>query len=569
MEIGPNLLASARADFQRARQQAALQDILARFTGRSTSLLAFDEAYKKLRATGMVDRGLKDIPIAAIVGSVNRYGDFSRSFLPRLDADVDRWAAVKAITVDPARSGLEPIQVYQIGEAYFVSDGNHRVSVARQMGTQTIEAYVVEVQTRVPLSAEASPEELILKSELADLLERTGLDRTRPGSDFTVTVPGETFTLAQQMDAFHEALKVVRGDGVNLADAAGQWYDEVYLPVVLSIRDRGILRDFPGRTETDLFIWILEHRDELEAELGWQVKPAAAAASLVAQSAGPVGQGLLAMLADGPAAGEWRKDKIEDRYTDHLFRGILVPLSGEESGWAALSQAIVVAKREGARLNGLHVVPDEAARETEAVRLMKELFERRCQAAGVEGTLATEVGEIAACVCSRAVLNDLVVVNVAHPPSAQPLARLGSGFRTLIRRCARPLLAAPGAATALGRVLLAYDGSPKANEALFVATYFAEQWKAVLTVLTAVETDAHRTAVEHARKYLEMHEIEASFVIQEVTQLPAAVLNQVKEQGIDLIVMGGYSRSPVVEIVMGSAVDQVLRETHVPMLICR
>lgn len=566
MELGPNLLASARTDFQLARQQAALQDVLARLTGRSTSLLAFGEAYKRLRATGMMDRGLKDIPVAAIVGSVNRYGDFTRSFLPRLDNDVERWAAVKALSVDPSRTGLEPIQVYQIGDAYFVSDGNHRVSVARQMGTPTIEAYVIEVKTRAGLSADAGPEELTLKAELADFLERTGLDRSRPGSDFTVTVPGQTLTLLAQIEAVAATLGGTDG---GIEAAAERWYDEVYQPVVLSIRDRGILRDFPDRTETDLFLWILEHRDELEAELGWQVKPAAAAESLLAQAAGPQRSGLLGVLSDGPAAGEWRKVKIEDRYTDRLFRDILVPLSGEESGWSALGQAIVVAKQEGARLNGLHVVAQEADRDSDAIGQMRELFEQRCAEAGVVGALAVDAGEVAACVCARAVLNDLVVLNVAHPPSAQPLARLGSGFRTLIRRCARPLLATPGPATPLARILLAYDGSPKSNEALFVATYFAEQWKSHLAVLTTVETEAHRENMEHARRYLEMHEVTAEFTLREAGSPSDAILDRAKATGAELIIMGGYSRSPVIEIVVGSAVDGVLRETDRPMLICR
>ncbi len=551
MEVANSFLATARADFRQARQQAAMQEILARFTGETTALLPFDEAYKKLRATGMVDRGLKDIPVDAIVGSVNRYSDFTRSFLPRIDADVDRWAMVKAITVDPTRMGLEPIQVYKIGDAYFVSDGNHRVSVARQMGTPSIEAYVVEVLTRAPLSANANPEELILKSELANFLERTRLDETRPEGDLMVTVPGQYEVLEEQIEQHQRHLMSKTGQEVTLPQAAGDWYDTVYLPVVLSIRDRGILHDFPGRTETDLYVWICEHRDELEKELGWEVKPEAAAQSLVAQAAGGGGLGV---LADGPAAGEWRKDKIEDRYTDHLFADILVPLSGDEVSWRALRQAVAVAKREGARLNGLRVVASEAEKDSPEMQQIQALFERYCNEAQVPGSLAVEVGEIAASVCKRAVLNDLIIVNLAHPPVAQRLARLGSGFRTLIRFCPRPILAVPGPETPLSNILLAYDGSPKAKEALFVATYFAEQWKSALTVLTVMESEAGAAAVNHARQYLEMHELSANFVEREKMPPAEAVLDVAKAIHSDLIVMGGYSKSPVVEIVVGSAV---------------
>jgi nucleotide-binding universal stress UspA family protein len=573
MEIEKSILASAKADFQQARQQAALQEVLGRLTGQDTALLSFDEAYKKLKATGIAERGLQDIPIEAIVGSVNRYTDFTRSFLPRLDSDAERWATVKAIATDPTSRGLEPIQVYKIGEAYFVSDGNHRVSVARQLNAPSIEGYVTEVQTRVPLSAAASPEELILKSEYAEFLEETHLDRLRPGIDLLVTVPGQYDFLRAEIDAHCRWLAATQPELLtqfnDLQAAIAHWYDTVYMPVVLSIRERGLLRDFPERTETDLYIWIAEHRSELESELGWQVKPQAAAESLVAESAAGAGGGLLGVLVDGPAAGEWRKDKIEDRYTDRLFRDILVPITGDEIGWHALSQAIGVAQREGARLNGLHVVATDSEKESDNIHIIREIFDRQCAEAGVAGTLAVEVGEVSTSICKRALLSDLVIVNLAHPPSAQRLARLGSGFRTLIRRCARPVLAVPGTSTPLTNILLAYDGSPKAKEALFVATYFAEQWRSALTVLTVTESEATEAAIEHARQYLQMHELNATFLEREKMPVSEAVLGLANEIQADLIVMGGYSKSPVVEIVVGSAVDHVLRESNIPMLICR
>lgn len=86
-----------------------------------------------------------------------------------------------------------------------------------------------------------------------------------------------------------------------------------------------------------------------------------------------------------------------------------------------------------------------------------------------------EVGELERRICERALWTDLVVVNLAHPPAPRPLARLSSGFGTLIRRCPRPVLTVPRAASEMRRALLAYDGSPKAKEALFGATYLSNQ----------------------------------------------------------------------------------------------
>src|SRR3972149_10728077 len=96
--------ASAVHDFQSARQQAALEAIMARLTGRSVDLLSYDEVRQMLRGREAGLRELKDIPIEAIVGSVGRYTDFTRSFLPKHDSDGDRWARVY-VAVD-GQSGL-------------------------------------------------------------------------------------------------------------------------------------------------------------------------------------------------------------------------------------------------------------------------------------------------------------------------------------------------------------------------------------------------------------------------------------------------------------------------------
>ena len=44
-----------------------------------------------------------------------------------------------------------------------------------------------------------------------------------------------------------------------MADAVASWYDNVYTPVVRTIREHAILKDFPRRTEADLYLWIADH----------------------------------------------------------------------------------------------------------------------------------------------------------------------------------------------------------------------------------------------------------------------------------------------------------------------
>ncbi|MBL7162926.1 MAG: ParB N-terminal domain-containing protein, partial [Anaerolineales bacterium] len=193
-----DLYISAVIDFREARRKAAMQGIMARITGKSTELLSYEEVRQKLRALESGKRTLRDIPLDAIVGSVGRYTDFSRDFLPLYDNDQDRWARVMAETTGLV--GLPPIDVYQIGEVYFVLDGNHRVSVARQLGAASIQAYVTEVRTRVNITPDAQPDDLIIKAEQTEFLEQTQLDRLRPDTDFTTTNPGQYPILLEHIE---------------------------------------------------------------------------------------------------------------------------------------------------------------------------------------------------------------------------------------------------------------------------------------------------------------------------------------------------------------------------------
>jgi hypothetical protein len=128
-ERDPAALANAVEDFRRARFRAKIEQVLALFSGESTELLRYEDVRKGLRATNAVPRGLRDVPLDAIVGSVGRYNDFTRSLMPpRQDDDAARWARVRAAM---EATGLPPIEVYQIGTAYFVLDSDHRVPAAR------------------------------------------------------------------------------------------------------------------------------------------------------------------------------------------------------------------------------------------------------------------------------------------------------------------------------------------------------------------------------------------------------------------------------------------------------
>ena len=136
----------------------------------------------------------------------------------------------------------------------------------------------------------------------------------------------------------------------------------------------------------------------------------------------------------------------------------------------------------------------------------------------------------------------------------------------MIQRCSTPLLAVPGEVSPLERALLAYDGSTKAREALFVATYLAGQWHIPLVVVASGKEVAK--SLEDARDYLQSRNVQAQFVAK---QEPVAetILGTAHELKCDLIIVGGYGRRPVAQVILGSTVDELLRTSRWPVLICR
>ena len=243
-----------------------MQDVLADLSGRSDNLLSFSEVQRHLRLSEPVDDvTLEEIPLAKIVGSVGRYRDFNRAFLPRAHIDPQRWMRVDRMR---RRAALPPIDVFQIGEVYFVRDGNHRVSVARARKDKTIRARVVQIPTRVSLGPNTSPDDLILKAGYAEFLEHTALDQTCPEQRIELTRPGGYRSLQQHIEIHQFYVGLRSRDYPTLSEAAADWYRNVYMPVVERIRASGTLRHFPGRTEADLYLWIAENRARLQMRYG-------------------------------------------------------------------------------------------------------------------------------------------------------------------------------------------------------------------------------------------------------------------------------------------------------------
>ncbi|CAG0927799.1 hypothetical protein TFLX_00631 [Thermoflexales bacterium] len=249
--------ARAEHDFGRVRRRAWYRDVLAKLAGRSNQLLSYESVKRSLKLGGPIYRGVKTVPVAQIVGSVDRYRDFDDVFLPKQDNSAPRWKSIARAFYSDV--DLPPVRLYQVGDAYFVMDGHHRVSVAREQGVDFIDAEVQEVISRVPVSADLKAEDLKILHEYRRFLERTRLDEIRPGQLIRFTVAGGYQQIIEHIATHRYYMQLEQQREVSDAEAVADWYDAVYLPLVEVIRANNVLADFPGRTESDLYLWIVEH----------------------------------------------------------------------------------------------------------------------------------------------------------------------------------------------------------------------------------------------------------------------------------------------------------------------
>ena len=570
-------------DFQRARKSAVLRQVLARLRGHSADLLDYEAICQQLKSTERsINRGLEEILVYKIVGSVGRYQDFTRDFLPKQQSDETRWAKVKAAMTDMA--GLPPIEVYQIGDAYFVLDGNHRVSVARKLGTETIAAYVTEIQTRVPLSVDDDPDEVICKARYAHFLDATNLDRQVPDIDLLMTVAGHYQTLVKQIDLQHQRLieeAASESNQPSSQDAAFAWYESAYLPIINIVRDLGVMRRFPKRTETDIYVLLCERREELELALGWHLELGEALPTLVQEEAetqtmsgarvGARALGYIDKMVRPAMVGSWRMQQLAMHREGRLFADLLVLFEGIDEDWELLEAAIALAASDHDRVLGLHIVHDPSQFEHTAVREMKARFHERCRSAGLVGEFAVEAGDGATVLLKRAAWSDLLLINLTSPPESNVLARLRSFWGPVITRCPRPLLIAPHAKfNGMAPMLLSYDGSPKADEALFVATYNASRWGHALTVLTVETPHTRPDALAKARDYLEKHEVSNATYFLKEGPIGEAIIETAAERQCSVIVMGGFGATPTMRLLRGSAVEYVLQHAvEQAVMICQ
>jgi len=253
-----NFAAQVRADFARARFKAFLNRVRNILRKQPRTLLSYDEIKEKLRIGGPIYRGIKTVEVNKIVGSLNRYHQFDRAFLPLDDQVANRWENVDLAFYQEIN--LPPVVLYKVGQVYFVVDGHHRVSVAREQGQLFIEAEVRECSTKVNITPDLKPEDLEILGEKVDFLERTNFDRIRPGASIKLTIPDGFDRMLEHIAVHRYFMGLDLRRDIPEEEAIAHWYDTVYRPIVQAIRRSDILKEFPGKTEGDLYLWVLDRQ---------------------------------------------------------------------------------------------------------------------------------------------------------------------------------------------------------------------------------------------------------------------------------------------------------------------
>ena len=259
----------ASADFSRAKGRAVLSQIQHFLNTDRNKLLSFNDVKDILKPKNEVYRGNQVVPVELIVGSEGRYHDFNKYFLPRKEHLRQRWQRVDEAHIRDII--LPPIQLYEIGGVYFVRDGNHRVSVAKAQDVEFIDAEVTSLATEVNIKPSMTTDELreaLILYEKSIFYEKTRFGELTNFMDLNFSSPGRYDVIYNHILVHKYYLNEGLEEEIPFCDALVSWYNNVYNPVIEIIREQWLLVNFAGRTEADLYVWIIKHWDFLKKKYG-------------------------------------------------------------------------------------------------------------------------------------------------------------------------------------------------------------------------------------------------------------------------------------------------------------
>ena len=236
---------------------------MSRTAARPGDLLGLDEVERRLRIVARTYAGVRAIEVDRVVGSLDRSRDFDRDFHPRRPQSRGRISQLRSAFPD---GDVPPIEAYEVGGAYFVSDGHHRVALARQRSAQFIDAEIIRLETNVALGPDVDVRQLVHTDAEDTFRRESGLAAARPEAVIRFSRPG----------GYPELLELVKAHGYDLMrrtgrllppqEVAAHWYDGVYVPGVAAFRAESLGDRYPYKTDADLFLWVYQRRRALRVQ---------------------------------------------------------------------------------------------------------------------------------------------------------------------------------------------------------------------------------------------------------------------------------------------------------------
>ena len=564
-----NNYAGAINDFQRARWKGTIELLLARLQGRSADLLSYEDVRTALQGTTQSDKGLQEVPVKSIVGSLGRYKDFTQSFMPRHESDAHRWASVRVAAEQG--QGLPPIELYKIGEAYFVKDGNHRVSIARDLDIPLMQAWVTEIHTRVPFTPDMNADDLILTRQQTEFLSTTKLDTLRPESNVRVTEPGKYPILLDHIRTHQYYMGIDQDREISWEEAVTHWYDEIYLNVIEMIRHRGILDAFPTRTETDFYVWLADHRQELETDVGWDLPTEDVVESFAGASGANTITGRILDLAGVNQPLVSPRPSLDENISNlnpakqqQLIKEMLVILGPDIDNETMLKQAAEIAKHEGATVRGIYTLADANGTREMVPASVQALYDQIIPNAGLTGRLASDVDDWYTCALERARWNDFILAPIYKDSKPKVF---DEQWRNLLVYSPKPILAVTDEALQPEKGLLLYTGHQKDEQALFISTWLASQWGMEIVVGIGGDPTERNELIDRVEQYFGRYNLDVQFEARQINS-PVGLL-EISQRNQHSLIIASMRRPLWSRFRTNSqlVIMDLLKDTTVPILI--
>jgi len=277
-----------------------------------------------------------------------------------------------------------------------------------------------------------------------------------------------------------------------------------------------------------------------------------------------------------------------------VFKSIVLGVDSSEHSRQAQTLAFYLARKLHASVMGLHVVdilsfegplfndipaptdlesyldaPQMRETLTARGRKLLEDFSAAALREQVSAQTALDFGVIAAQICERSKSADLVVLG--HRGASEQIAAtsLGGIAEGVARKASGTVLICPASARELRRFVLAFDGSERACKAMHAAAELATALDASLTVLSVSRDPklaVHRLA--QARAYFEPYGVKAEFRPL-AGHAPQEIVQFIRQASPDALFLGAYGHGRIVEMMLGSTTEHVLRNATCPLFLSR